>query len=137
VSYLIDTSAWHRLGNPLVKSRLESLVADDALAICPQIALEILFSARSASDYDRTAINLTGLRQLPTGAGEFARALDVQKQLAHVGGLHHRSVTIADLVIAATAELNGVTVLHYDEDFDRVRSITGQSTEWLAPRGSL
>jgi predicted nucleic acid-binding protein len=137
VTYLVDTSAWHRLGNPAVADRTQALMQDDTLTVCAQVKLEILFSARSAKDYDRTLINLSGLAEAVTGALEFSRALEVQQLLAHSGGLHHRSVTIADLIIAATAELSGLIVLHYDEDFDRISNVTRQPTEWLAPRGSL
>jgi predicted nucleic acid-binding protein len=41
------------------------------------------------------------------------------------------------LLIAAAAEAAGVTVLHYDEDYDRIAKVTGQPTRWLAPAGSL
>jgi hypothetical protein len=54
-----------------------------------------------------------------------------------VGGLHHRSVKIADLIIAAAAEAAGATVLHYDADFDRIAGVTGQAVQRIAPRGSL
>ena len=30
-----------------------------------------------------------------------------------------------------------MTLLHYDEDYDRIAEITGQPTRWLAPSGSL
>jgi predicted nucleic acid-binding protein len=39
--------------------------------------------------------------------------------------------------IAAAAEAAGLTVLHYDEDFDRIAEVTGQPTRWLADRGGL
>lgn len=107
------------------------------MAICPQVRLEILYSARSAGDYDDIVSELDGLHQISTGDAAFQRALDVQRTLAHVAGLHHRSVKIADLLIAASAELAGAIVWHYDEDFDRVAAVTGQSTQWIAPRGSL
>ena len=42
-----------------------------------------------------------------------------------------------DLIIAATAELAGPTVLHYDEDYERIAKITGQPVEWVVPKGSL
>jgi predicted nucleic acid-binding protein len=42
-----------------------------------------------------------------------------------------------DLVIAAAAEAAALTVLHYDDDYDRIASVTGQPTEWVAPAGSL
>ena len=49
----------------------------------------------------------------------------------------HRHFSLPDLIIAATAELNGATVLHYDADYDRIAAVTGQPTEWVAPKGSL
>ncbi len=51
--------------------------------------------------------------------------------------MHHRSVKLNDLLIAAAAELGGATVWHYDEDYDRIAELTGQPVEWIATRGSL
>ena len=42
-----------------------------------------------------------------------------------------------DLLIAAAAEAAAVTLLHYDEDYDRIAEVTGQATRWLAAKGSL
>jgi hypothetical protein len=67
----------------------------------------------------------------------FRRALEVQRRLGERAALHHRSVKIPDLLIAAAAELGGATVWHYDEDFDRIAAVTGQPCEWIAPRGTL
>jgi predicted nucleic acid-binding protein len=44
---------------------------------------------------------------------------------------------LPDLIIAATAEQHGATVLHYDADYERIAEITGQPTEWIVERGSL
>lgn len=135
--YLADTSAWHRASHSEVASAWESRLTADSLAICAQVRLEILYSARSAEDYDRLDAELLALRQLPCGAAQFERALEVQRELAHRGGLHHRSVKIPDLLIAASAETVGAVVWHYDEDYDRIAEITRQPTEWISPRGSL
>lgn len=135
--YLADTSAWHRATHPDVAAAWDSHLTADSLAICAPVRLEILYSARSAGDYDQLAAELAALHQLPCGAAQFERALDVQQELAHRGGLHHRSVKIPDLLIAASAEAAGATVWHYDEDYDRIAELTGQSMEWIAPRGSL
>ncbi len=105
--------------------------------MCDQVRLEVLYSARSAPDYDAIADELRALHVVPCDARTFERALEVQRTLAHVAGLHHRSVTIADLIIAAAAEAVGDIVWHYDDDFDRIAAITGQHCEWIAPRGSL
>jgi predicted nucleic acid-binding protein len=134
---LVDTSVWHRSSHPSVQAAWIANLDADRLVLCPQVRLEVLYSARSAPDYVRLADELDGLRQVATTDAAFNRALDVQRQLAHVSGLHHRSVKIADLLIGATAELSGLSVWHYDEDFDRIAALTGQPTEWVAPRGSL
>jgi predicted nucleic acid-binding protein len=44
---------------------------------------------------------------------------------------------VPDLIIAAAAELAGLTVLHYDHDFELIASVTGQPHEWVVPRGSI
>jgi len=58
------------------------------------------------------------------------RAVEVQILLATRG--HHRGPSIPDLLIAATAELAGLTVLHVDRDFDIIAEFTGQPVERLA-----
>lgn len=46
----------------------------------------------------------------------------------------HRAPSIPDTLIAATAELAGLTILHRDKDFDLIASITGQRSQWLDTR---
>jgi predicted nucleic acid-binding protein len=58
------------------------------------------------------------------------RAVDVQLDLAERG--HHRVASIPDLLVAATAELARLTVLHVDKDFDLIAGVTGQPVERLA-----
>lgn len=135
--YVADTSAWHRSTHPEIAAAWQRRLNDDSLATCSQVRLEILYSARSADDYERLAAELMALRQLPCGAAQFERALEIQQALARRGALHHRSVKIPDLIIAATAESAGAVLWHYDEDYDRIAEVTGQPAEWIAPRGSL
>jgi predicted nucleic acid-binding protein len=132
-----DTSAWHHSTKPLVLSAWKRALVADEVGICDQVCLEILYSARSQADYSALAKELGGLRSIPMGAGVFSRALEVQHALAGQGGLHHRGVKIADLLIAAAAELSESVVWHYDADFDRIAEITHQPTEWIVERGLL
>ncbi len=134
---LADTSAWHRSTHPAVADEWNRLLAADEIATTAPVRLEVLFSARSAADYRAVCEELDALHQVPCGDGCFARALEVQRALAERGALHHRSVKIPDLLVAAAAELSGVPIWHYDEDFDRVAQITGQPVRWVAQRGSL
>jgi len=57
------------------------------------------------------------------------RAVEVQTLLADGG--RHRAPSVSDLLVAATAEMAGLTVLHVDEDFDLIAEVTGQRTERL------
>jgi predicted nucleic acid-binding protein len=47
------------------------------------------------------------------------------------------SAKIPDLLVATTTEGHGVTVIHYDTDFDRIAEVTGQPTEWVVPAGTV
>jgi len=58
------------------------------------------------------------------------RAVEVLALLADRG--QHRAPSLPDLIIAATAEMAGLTVLHLDTDFEIIASITGQPLERLA-----
>jgi predicted nucleic acid-binding protein len=57
------------------------------------------------------------------------RAVEVLALLADRG--QHRAPSIPDLLIAAAAELAGLTVLHMDKDFEIIAAITGQPLERL------
>jgi predicted nucleic acid-binding protein len=52
------------------------------------------------------------------------RAVELQRVLADRG--QHRAPSIPDLLVAATAELCGLVVLHVDKDFELIADITGQ-----------
>ena len=136
---LADTSAWvwtRAVGGQLRLAFDEDLV-DGQIATCDMVRLELLYSARNATEFTSLRSELDALPNCPIGVDEWKRTLEVDGQLARQGGLHHRSVRHPDLLIAAAAEVAGVPVLHYDEDYDRIAAITGQDVLWLAPRGSL
>lgn len=132
---IIDTSAHSRVGKPAIGALIEPLLESGVLATCTVLDMEILRGARNSAQYDEVRAERELLYEhLPLEQPVFTRALEVQQRLAESGA--HRSIPIADLVIAAVAELHGLTLLHYDADFDRIAKITGQSVEWIVPRGS-
>jgi predicted nucleic acid-binding protein len=65
----------------------------------------------------------------------YLRAQSVQEGLLDRGT--HRSAGPIDLLVAATAEAHGLTLLHYDHDFVQVAEVTGQPVRWLADPGSI
>jgi predicted nucleic acid-binding protein len=101
------------------------------------VRLELLYSARNATDFRELETELAQLPDCPISKAEWRAALDVYRALADAGGAHQRAVKHADLLIAAAARAAGHKVLHYDEDFDRIAGVTGQRCRWLAPRGTL
>ncbi|MGH3275818.1 MAG: PIN domain-containing protein [Streptosporangiaceae bacterium] len=66
---------------------------------------------------------------------DWHRALQVQAELWRGGRI--RAVGFRDLLIAAVAEREGVTVLHYDSDYNLIAAVTGQPMEWVVPRGTV
>jgi predicted nucleic acid-binding protein len=133
--YLADTSAWHRSGRAAVREWWSDILLRGALAICSPVRLELLYSARGRADFELLRDDLSGLPELATDADVARRAEDVQGLLA--ASSQHRGPTPSDLYIAAVAELNGATLLHYDRHFDAVARATRQPMEWIAPRGTL
>ena len=97
----------------------------------------MLFSARVGRRSPRPscATSICASVTYPLDQRIFDRAIEIQGLLADKG--QHRAASIPDLVIAAAAENTGLTVLHYDADFELIASVTGQPTEWVVPRGSV
>jgi len=105
--------------------------------MCEMVALELLHTAPTPDMYRQLADSLQALPWLRMEASDFQRALEVQALLAERGNQLHRSVKNADLFIAAVAERTGITLVHYDKDYDTIQAVTGQPMRWVAPRGSL
>ncbi|MEY9888161.1 putative nucleic acid-binding protein [Catenulispora sp. MAP5-51] len=132
--YLADTSVWARLAQPAVRGAIEPRIERGLVGTCPIVDLEILYSVRSGAEHDHFSARRRAFEYFPLTDEIAQRAIEVQNLLAH--GAQHRSVSIPDLIIAATAERFGLTVLHYDDDYTRIAMITGQPVEWVVPRGT-
>ena len=128
--FLIDTSALARMMRPGGESfGWDQAVAAGLVAVCPITELEFFCSARSAAD---RANGIEDMRAafcwVPVPDRAFARAWEVQGDLTAKG--QHRGAGPVDLVVAATAELSGLTLLHHDHDFDVIAGVTGQAVRW-------
>ena len=128
--YLIDTSGIFRiLQGPLRKAWSDQLAAG-VIAICPIVELEFLYSARSLADRlekQRLLREVFGWVAMPDAV--FERADAVQQLLTESGA--HRSAGPVDLLIAATAERQRLTVLCDDRDFETVAAVTGQRVQFV------
>ena len=135
VEAVVDKSALARISYPTVKAVLEPLLVEGHLATCAVTNLEMLFSARSGAEWDMVREQLQGLPTVPITPTVCTRAIEVQGMLWHNGKV--RAVGIPDLLIAAAAEVAGLSVLHYDTDFDLVAAVTGQESRWVVAAGSV
>ena len=134
--YLADKSALtRRETRPEVRDVVEPLVLAGRIATCGIVDLELLYSATDPAIYAELAVALRAMPRAPVSEAVVDRAIEVQGQLAMTS--QHRSVPLPDLLIAACAESAGLTVLHYDADYDRIAGVTGQSVQWVVPRGSV
>jgi predicted nucleic acid-binding protein len=131
--FLIDTSALARfLRGDAEQYGWDQAAAAGLIATCPVTELEFFYSARSAEDRTRGIEDMRLLfGWVPVDDRAYERAWRVQELLTRKG--QHRSAGAVDLVVAATAELQGLTLLHRDHDFDCVAAVTGQPLQWYGP----
>ncbi len=131
MTWLVDKSALVRLSASPDADEWAGRIERGMVRITTVTRLEVGYSARSGTELR------TGLRQPPLSAmpAEYLtpaiedRAVEVLTLLADRG--RHRAPSIPDLIIAATAELAGLIVLHLDKDFEVIADITGQPVERL------
>lgn len=133
-AYLADKSALARMSIPAVAGRLGPLLESGEVATCAIVDLEVLYSARNLEQYERVHAERRAFPDAPITPQVVSRAIEVQHELAKRG--RHR-LAIPDLIVAAAAEAAGLCVLHYDADFEAIAEVTGQTHEWVVPRGSL
>jgi predicted nucleic acid-binding protein len=134
--YLADKSALtRRETRPEVREVVEPLLLAGRIATCGIVDLELLFSAPDPETYAELARVLRALPRVPVTEPAVDRALEVQGLLA--ARSQHRAVPLPDLLVAACAERAGLTVLHYDADFDRIAAVTDQPMQWVVARGTV
>jgi predicted nucleic acid-binding protein len=131
--YLIDTSALARLlRGDAEQYGWDQAAAAGLIATCPITELEFFCSARSAADRAQGIEDMRLLfGRVPVDDRAYDRAWRVQENLTQRG--QHRSAGAVDLVVAATAELQGLTLLHRDRDFERIAAVHRPGTPVVRP----
>lgn len=129
--WLIDRSALIRLAASPDAAQWAARIERGLVRITTVTRLEVGYSARSGEEL-RAALRHPPLAAMPVEYQTPAiedRAVEVLTLLADRG--QHRAPSIPDLIITATAELAGLTILHLDKDFEVIAAITGQPLERL------
>ena len=132
---IADTSVWARQGE-LPEFGLRFIAG--LVGVTDMTVMELLYSARDAADYAQIETDLGGCSLYRVEPQDWDEAKRVWRELLRRGGGPlHRQVGHQDLLTAAVAARHGLTVVHYDADFDIIASVTKQPVRWAAPQGSL
>jgi predicted nucleic acid-binding protein len=133
LTYLLDTSGIKRLAQPTIRQAVEPLATSGQLGRATITDLEVGYSARNEHEWDELTGALTAFAPIESTAAHHRRALQVQRMLA---ARSQRGRKIPDLLIAAAGEEQGLTILHYDADYDLIAAVTGQHCQWITPAGT-
>ncbi len=123
--FIADTSAWWRIAalpedlGGLVKEA----ILDDRMWITPIVRMEILYSARSTSEYLALEAELDALRILRNDRAVADAAMSAFGELAERSDGYHRVPVTDALIAAAAAEHGGLAVLHRDAHFDKLAEV--------------
>ena len=129
--WLIDRSAIGRLHLSDNATGWAMRIERGLVRITTVTRLEVGFSTRTVADH-RTVLSRPPIAPMPVKyltPRIKNRAVEIQSTLAEL--CQHRGPSIPDLLIGATAELAGLTVLHIDKDFELIAQLTGQPVEHL------
>ncbi len=130
-TWLIDKSAYVRLGASVERELWAERISRGLVHLAHLTLLEIGYSFRSShqaqSELDSPPLSLMTVEYLSPKSER--RAFEIQQSLLADG--QHRGVSLPDLLVAATAETSGHTVLHVDRDFELISRYSQQPIERL------
>ncbi len=127
---LVDTSVWiraDRRGNDSIRERLKALLIAGFAWICWPIRTELLIGVKTASQWTRLDAQFEALEHTPITNGTWRRAASLGNILARRG----KGVPLPDLIIAAAALEQDLTLWTVDEDFKRVSVVSLLRLDWF------
>ncbi len=138
---LADTSAWASIRKksapPACLTAFLEAAENGQLRTSPIVRLEMTVGARNALELDEKEKRLGAVEELPLTPEIIDSAIAGLTGMIATGSPGFQKVPIADALIASTAAANGVGVLYYDRDFDRLAPAFGVEAVWVAPKGSI
>lgn len=117
IRYLVDSSGlWRLLREDRLRSSWSEVISAGSVGSCHPQRAEFRRSARNLDEYDQMTEMFDALypdAPVPKTAWQWVES--AQYRLLRHGA--HRCMSVADLLIAATAAHHGLVVLHDDNDF--------------------
>lgn len=122
--------------HPEVAARLAPLIEAGLVATTAALDAEALCSARNPVEYEQLwADRRMAYDYLPTEGEHWQAALQAQRQLARRG--QHLAVGMPDLLTAVLAAAHGLTLVHYDADFETAGHRRRERRKLRMPSGPL
>jgi predicted nucleic acid-binding protein len=123
VTFLADTSMVIRLRRGRdIEQRWVDAVRAGLVGICPVVEAELVRATAGKADRDQLRgqlRSLFGWHPMPEDSWRFVER--VQDGLVDLG--QHKGPSVVDLLVAATADAWGLTVLHVDADFETIARV--------------
>jgi len=135
---LFDTGVWTWVRDrrfPSLATWFNSQVAAGQVLVCDLVILELVRLTPNETRAREVATRLAAFEAVPMPGGLWGRARELQLELA--SREDHRRVPPADLLLACAAEEAGVTLVHYDRDYERIAAVGDLEQSWFVPDGAL
>jgi predicted nucleic acid-binding protein len=117
IQYLLDSSGlWRVMRDRVLNDAWSDVITAGAVGSCHPQRAEFRRSARNLDEYEEMSGMFEALypdAPVPKGAWQWIES--AQYRLLRQGA--HRAMSVADLLVAATAAHHGLVVLHDDNDF--------------------
>jgi len=128
-----DTSAWMLARRvPEARERLLHAVERGDVAWCWPVRYELTVDARGPKGIAAVDRTLEGLREIALDRTVQRGVLAAMRDLATSGSHGAHRLPLTDLTVAVAAQVSGLAVLHFDRHFERLGTLLGVSTPWLA-----
>lgn len=131
--YLVDTSALVRIQRRQAEAAWDDLARHGLIAMCEPVLVEAL-SITESKRYSAAEAELQEIYPwVPVVDNVWELVAAVRRELAQHSA--HQGMSVADLVVAATAIKLKLTVLHEDGDFETIARFVPQLTEQRVSAG--
>lgn len=134
LKYLIDESVVIRIADDRIQSVLRALLLAGEIGRCSVTDLQIGFHARNEREWNAAIESVSVFEKFEVNNSHLKRGHQIQRLLAEKS---IRLYPIFDLIVAAVAEEQGLTLLHCNGNFDLIAEVTGQSCQWVVPPGEI
>jgi predicted nucleic acid-binding protein len=117
IRYLLDSSGlWRVMRDPALREAWAEVITAGAVGSCNPQRTEFRRSARNLDEYEQMTAMFEDLYpDAPVPKTVWRWVESAQHRLLRRGA--HRAMSVADLLVAATAAHHGLVVLHDDSDF--------------------